>query len=151
MRVMEIPSFPRTIDIPDLENLLRARLSQTVVMWPSQAIPLLGYMCCPNDPQARQKFVLTVQSWPEESTAMRPDLPAHLGRIQKDWLRVADVFHLLCDLAEGRHQARRGGPSVGKQSHWSQPRRKAGVPEPRACGKFGRLTKMSHTWLPPRR
>ena len=114
MRVMEIPSFPRTIDIPDLENLLRARLSQTVVMWPSQAIPLLGYMCCPNDPQAREKFVLTVQSWPEESTAMRPDLPAHLGRIQKDWLRVADVFHLLCDLAEGRHQARRGGPSVGK-------------------------------------
>jgi hypothetical protein len=76
MRVMEIPSFPRTIDIPDLENLLRARLSQTVVMWPSQAIPLLGYMCCPNDPQAREKFVLTVQSWPEESTAIRPDMPA---------------------------------------------------------------------------
>jgi hypothetical protein len=41
-------------------------------------------------------------------------IPAKLGRIQNDWLRIADVLHLLCDLAEGRHQARRGGPSVGK-------------------------------------
>jgi hypothetical protein len=53
MRVMEIPGFPRKIEILDLDNLFRARLSQTVVMWPQQAIPLLGYMCYPNDPVAR--------------------------------------------------------------------------------------------------
>ena len=27
---------------------------------------------------------------------------------------MADVFHLHCDLIAGRHQARRGGPSIGK-------------------------------------
>ena len=26
------------------------------------------------------------------------DSPKKLGRIQQDWLRVADVLHLLCDL-----------------------------------------------------
>ena len=53
MRVMEIPGFPRKIEIPDLDNFIRTRLSQTVVMWPEQAIPLLGYMCYPNDLQRR--------------------------------------------------------------------------------------------------
>ena len=32
MRVMEIPGFPRKIEIPDLHNFIRTRLSQTVVM-----------------------------------------------------------------------------------------------------------------------
>lgn len=111
---MEIPGFPRKIEIPDLHNFIRTRLSQTVVMWPEQALRLLGYMCCPNDAEAREDFVLTLRSWPEASDDVPPTIPGKLGRIQKDWLRVADVFQLLCDLAEGRHQARRGGPSVGK-------------------------------------
>jgi hypothetical protein len=114
MRVMEIPGFPRKIEIPDLHHFIRTRLSQTLVMWPAQAIPLLGYMCYPNDGEARKDFVLTLRSWPEASEDDPPVIPAKLGRIQQDWLRVADVFHRLCDLAEGRHQARRGGPSIGK-------------------------------------
>jgi hypothetical protein len=114
MRVMEIPGFLRKIEIPDLHNFIRTRLSQTVVMWPEQAIPLLGYRCYPNDEEAREDFVLTLRSWPEASEDEPPMIPAKLNRIQQDWLRVADVLHRLCDLAEGRHQARRGGPSVGK-------------------------------------
>jgi hypothetical protein len=114
MRVMEIPPFPRKIEIPDLDDFIRSRLSQTVVMWPDQAIPLLGYMCRPNDGEARDDFVRTLRKWPEASKAVPPTVPGKLNRNQNDWLRVADVLHLLCDLAEGRHQARRGGPSVGK-------------------------------------
>jgi hypothetical protein len=83
-------------------------------MWPEQAIQLLGYMCYPNDAEAREDFVLTLRSWPEASEDAPPSIPDKLGRIRNDWLRVADILHLLCDLAEGRHQARRGGPSVGK-------------------------------------
>jgi hypothetical protein len=113
MRVMEILGFPRKIEILDLHNFIRTRLSQTVVMWPEQGIPLLGYMCHPNG-EARKDFVLTLRSWPEASEDDPPVIPAKLGRIQQDWLRVADVLHRLCDLAEGRHQARRGGPSIGK-------------------------------------
>jgi hypothetical protein len=54
MRAMDIPRFPRQIKIPDLENFITTRLSQTVVMWPDQAIALLGYMCHPvTGPRAR--------------------------------------------------------------------------------------------------
>ena len=114
MPVMEIPRFPRKIKISDLDNFIRTRLSQTVVMWPEQAISLLGYMCCPSDEGARARLVRTLWSWGEASEDAQPAIPPKLRRFQKDWLRVADTMHLMCDLAEGRHQARRGGPSIGK-------------------------------------
>src|SRR3954447_21673573 len=114
MRLLNVPPFPRQIEIPDLDNFLRSRLSETVVMWPDQAIPLLGYMCCPNDEGARQAFVRILRSWPEHSGPGRPPIPKKLGRIQADWLKVADIFHCYCDLIEGRHHKRRGGPSIGK-------------------------------------
>jgi hypothetical protein len=114
MRLMEIPRFPRRIEIHDLDRLFRVRLSRTVVMWPEQAIRLLGYMCCPNDPSARDALMCSLRSWPLASEAVPPSIPNELGRIQHNWLRVADVFHLHFDLVEGQHQARRGGPSIGK-------------------------------------
>jgi hypothetical protein len=46
----------------------------------------------------------------KESEADPPPVPEGLGPIQNDWLRVADVLHTY----EGQHQARRGGPSIGK-------------------------------------
>jgi hypothetical protein len=114
MRVMEIPPFPRKIENLDLNNLLRTRLSQTVVMWPAQAIPLLGYMCYPNDPVALDALLRTLRSWPQASEAAPPAVPKRLGRTQHEWLHVADIFHLHRDLVEGQRQARRGGPSIGK-------------------------------------
>jgi hypothetical protein len=110
MRVMEIPRFPRKIEIPDINHFLRLRLSQTTVMWPDQAIPLVGYMCWPNDPATREESVAKLWSWSDMSQVVPPKLP----RIQHEWLRVADVFHHYCDLCEGKHQQRRGGPSLGK-------------------------------------
>jgi hypothetical protein len=114
MRTMEIPSFPRKIKIRDLSNLFRTRLSQKVVMWPEQAIPLLGYMCYPNDPARREALLGTLRSWPQASEPMPPTVPKGLRRIQHDWLRVADILHFYYDLVEGDHQTRRGGPSIGK-------------------------------------
>src|SRR6516164_7849585 len=108
MRVMEIPPFPRTIEIPDLENFIRIRLGNTTVMWPDQAIPLLGYMCHPNDETARQNLIGIVHGWPDHSGPGEPPVPDKLGRIQADWLKVADIFHVYRDLIEGRHQERRG-------------------------------------------
>src|SRR5215470_9931138 len=112
MRTMEIPCFPHKIEILDLNNLLTARLSQKVVIWPEQAIPLLGYMCCPTNPPARDALMRMLRSWPQ--TSMPATAPDELRRIQNDWLRVADVFHTHYDLVKGQHQARRGGPSIGK-------------------------------------
>ena len=110
MRIMEIPGFRGHIEISDLDNFYKSRLSQDVVLWPEQAIPLLGYMCWPNDPKRRDQLMRTVRSWPEGSV----QIPNRLRGIQHKWLRVADVFHLYFDLAEGNHQERRGGPSIGK-------------------------------------
>jgi hypothetical protein len=114
MRTMEIPPFPRHVEILDVGELLRSRLSQRVVMWPGQAIPLLGYMCWPNDQAARAALMLALRTWGEESEDFGSAIPPRLPRIQHQWLRVADVFHLCFDLIEGQHQARRGGPSIGK-------------------------------------
>ena len=112
MRVMNIPPFPRKIEIPDLENFFRTRLSTTVVMWPEQALPLLCFMCFPNDEAARDDLLRALWSW--QGASQRPAAPDKLGRIQADWLKVADILHLYCDLVGGRHQERRGGPSIGK-------------------------------------
>jgi hypothetical protein len=110
MRVMEIPRFPRKLENPDLENFFRSRLGQTVVLWPDQAIPLLGYMGWPNEPTARDESLRILRSWSEGSQSV----PSRVGRIQHNWLRVADVFHGYRDLIDGQHQERRGGPSIGK-------------------------------------
>jgi len=110
MRTMEIPRFPRKFDNRELGNLERTRLSQTVVMWPTQAIALVGYMVWPNDAALREELLRVLRSWPEGSKSV----PPRLHRIQHEWLRVADVFHTYCDLIDGQHQKRRGGPSIGK-------------------------------------
>ena len=82
MRVMEIPGFPQKIEIADLDKFYRARLSQTVVFWPQQAIPLLGYMCHPNDPKARDALQRTVWGWSNGSEAAPPAVPEGLARIE---------------------------------------------------------------------
>ena len=110
MRVMEIPPFPRRIDIADGDHFIRSRLSQKIVLWPQQAIPLAGYACHPNDEAARAGLVEVLWGWSEGSETVVDDLP----RIQHEWLRTADASHSHLDLAAGRHQQRRGGASIGK-------------------------------------
>ncbi len=110
MREMAIPPFPRKFENPDLGNLLRTRLSQKFVLWPDHAIPLAGYMCYPNEPAAREELLGTLKSWSDGSETV----PPHLGRIQHEWPRVADVLHHCTDLIDGQHQKKRGGPSIGK-------------------------------------
>jgi hypothetical protein len=110
MRFLNIPPFQQAIEIADFESFIRDRLSQKVVFWPKQAIPLVGYMGRPNDEDARATLISIVQNWSEESQA----IPPGLGRTQKDWVRVADIFNIHYDLTAGGHQQQRGGPSVGK-------------------------------------
>jgi hypothetical protein len=107
---MEIPPFPRKFENLDLGNLFKVRLSKTIVLWPQQAVPLIGYMGWPNDPVRREGSEKIVRNWSEGSHAV----PRRLGRIQHEWLRVADVLHHYCDLVDGQNQNRRGGPSIGK-------------------------------------
>jgi hypothetical protein len=115
MRVMDLPPFPGCrIEIRDLEHLVGSRLSQTLVIWPNQAVPLLGYMCHPDDAAAREKLIGILRSWPDHSGSKAPPLPPRLSRIRSDWLKVADIFHIYCDLIGGQHQESRGGPSIGK-------------------------------------
>lgn len=105
MRLMNIPPFGRKIEIGDFDLFVRTRLGQAIVLWPEQAIPLVGYMAWPNDPDARDASVQAVREWFAGSQVV----PAGLRRIQTDWARVADVFNLHHDLSAGGHQQRRGG------------------------------------------
>jgi hypothetical protein len=110
MRVMQIPRFPRKVEILDFDFFVRGRLTQAIVLWSEQAIALVGYMAWPNDPGARAASEAVLQGWFEGSKA----IPPRLRQIQTDWVRIADIFTVHYDLAAGRHQQRRGGPSIGK-------------------------------------
>jgi len=63
MRFMDIPLFPRRIEIPDFDSFIRGRLSQKVTYWPQQAIPLVGYMAWPNDPAGRHEATRILRKW----------------------------------------------------------------------------------------
>jgi hypothetical protein len=110
MRTMEIPPFPRKFENSDLTSVFRTRLSQTVVLWPDQALPLAGYLAWPNEPSQREVMQSILRGWANGSKTT----PKKLGQIQQEWARVADVFHLYSDLIDGEHQKHRGGPSIGK-------------------------------------
>jgi hypothetical protein len=110
MRFMDIPPFPRAIEIPDFEFFLRQRLSQKVVLWPEQAIPLVGYMGWPDDPEARGASVSILRGWSEGSEL----IPRRLRQIETDWARVAEVFNVHHDLTAGGYHRPRGGASIGK-------------------------------------
>jgi hypothetical protein len=115
MREMYVLPFSEKIEITDLEHFIKTRLSSTVVMWPNQATSLLGYMCHPTNEAARIALIKILQSWDDRlRLGEKAVAPAELGRIQADWEKVADIFHHYCDLIEGKHQERRGGPSIGK-------------------------------------
>src|SRR3954451_20277643 len=97
MRLMEIPRFPRTLEIRDRESLFSlfsARLRRAVVMWPDQAIPLVGYMCQPNNPEAREDLQHTIWRWGDPSREGPATVPKGLGLVEREWNRVSDIFHL---------------------------------------------------------
>src|ERR1041385_963647 len=110
MRFMDIPRFQQKIEIPDFDFFIRSRLNQAIVLWPEQAISLVGYMGWPNDRETRAASMRILRSWPQESQVV----PPRLRQIQTDWARVADIFNQHYDLSVGGHQRRRGGPSIGK-------------------------------------
>jgi hypothetical protein len=127
MRFMSIPPFGREIEILDFDFFIRSRLNQEIVLWPEQAMPLVGYMGWPNDPEDRTASVSVVRRWAEGSRG----IPRRLCQIQADWARVADVFNLHLDLTEGGHQQRRGGERDHHRLRgFGEPSRAHGLPSP---------------------
>jgi hypothetical protein len=109
---MQIRPFPGSkIQITDAEFLIKERLIRDLVLWPQQALVLVGYMAWPNDPFMRERW-LEAHQRNDQSTIN--ELVRGLKIVQQHWARVADVVHLHLDLAHGGHQQRRGGPSLGK-------------------------------------
>jgi hypothetical protein len=112
MRTMQIRPFPGSkIQITDLGFLIKERLIHDRVLWPDQALPLVGYMAWPNDSALRQRW-LEAHRRNDQSTIK--ELTPGLKIIQQHWARIADIVHLHMDLAHGGHQRRRGGPSLAK-------------------------------------
>jgi hypothetical protein len=85
MRFMSIPPFEQKIEILDFDFFIRSRLNQAIVIWPEQAIALVGYMGWPNDREGRATSAAVMRAWPEGSRAT----PPRLRQIQTDWARVA--------------------------------------------------------------
>jgi hypothetical protein len=88
-----------------------AGLGNELVLWPSQAASLVGYMAWPNVTVLRDRWI---EAHRREDQAVVSSLAPKLKIIQQHWARVADIVHLHHDLTQGHHQERRGGASVGK-------------------------------------
>jgi hypothetical protein len=82
MRFMSIPPLERQIEILDFDFFIRSRLNQAIVIWPEQAIALVGYMGWPNDPEARVKSVAVVRGWFAGSRTI-PRRLTNLGALEK--------------------------------------------------------------------
>ena len=111
MRTMRIPPFPDRVEIADIATFTNARLAGEF-KFSEQARPWLGI--CSIRPAKllglrSDRAPLVSRSAPAQSKGMR--------RIQYQWLRVADVFHLYYDMAIGGHQSRRGGATISKAVH----------------------------------
>jgi hypothetical protein len=112
MRTMSIPPFPDRIESADIAAFTEARLAEPFELT-EQGAALAGYVLYPASEGARASFDSALYSVPDP---LRLNLKGML-RIQYRWLRVADVFHLYCDLAIGGHQSRRGGVTISKAVH----------------------------------
>ena len=110
MRVMEIPRFPRELQFTECGHFIVTRMSQRDILWPDHASALVGYAWAPNDEAARIQVTQVLRN--PDRDFQRQTRKA--GRIQHEWLRVADIFHHWYDLKTGGHQERRGGPSLSK-------------------------------------
>jgi hypothetical protein len=109
---MEIRGFPGSkIQLTDLGWLIEVRVTKGLVLWPDQAVPLVGYMAWPNVAEARKRWLNAHRC--DDQGAFNA-LAIKLKIIQQHWARVADIVHLHNDLTRGHHQRRRGGASVGK-------------------------------------
>lgn len=109
---MQIHPFPGPrMQITDVGSLIKVRLIDDLVVWPNQALPLVGYMAWPNDPAAHNRWLVAHRRDDQSGVS---ELARKLKTVQQHWARVADIVHLHRDLAQGQHQVRRGGSSVGK-------------------------------------
>ena len=112
MRTTQIHPFPGPrVQITDVGSLIKVRLIDDLVVWPNQALPLVGYMAWPNDPAAHNRWLVAHRCDDQSGVS---ELARKLKTVQQHWARVADIVHLHRDLAHGQHQVRRGGSSVGK-------------------------------------
>lgn len=112
MRTMRIGGFlGHRIEIKRLVSLAKGRLLNDIVVWPGQAVPLVGYMAWPNDDATRSRWI---NAHRYRDGTVTSALALELKIKQQHWARVADIVHLHYDLALGGHQKRRGGTSVGK-------------------------------------
>jgi hypothetical protein len=99
------------IQLTDLGWLIKDRVTKDLVLWPNQAVPLVGYMAWPNAAETRGRWLNAHRC--DDQGAINA-LAKELKIIQQHWARVADIVHLHYDLTQGHHQQRRGGASVGK-------------------------------------
>ena len=126
MRTMSIPPFPDRAEIVEIESFTNARLAGEFKL-SEQGSALAGYMFHPASEVARASFGSALRS---TADPLRLNLK-RMRRIQYQWLRVADVFHLYYDMAIGGNQSRRGGATISKAVHLAAKNTKSlGTSEP---------------------
>jgi hypothetical protein len=90
MRTMNIPPFPKPVEIADFEAFSNARLAEKFT-FSEQGAALAGYMFYPVSEATRASFGSTLRSVPDP---LRLNLKG-MRRITNRWLRVTIFFTLI--------------------------------------------------------
>lgn len=138
MRTMNIPPFPKPVEISDFESLTNARLSDKFSL-SEQAAALVECMLYPVSEATRASFGSTLRSIPDP---LRLNLKG-MSRIQNRWLRATDVFHIYYDMTIGGHQARRGGATISKAVHLAAKNAKSLGTSEATSSQFARMAQLS--------
>ena len=126
MRMMSIPPFPDRVEIADIELFTNARLAGEFNL-SEQGSALAGYMFHPAGEIPRASFGSALRS---TADPLRLNLKG-MRRIQYQWLRVADVFHLYYDWRSGVISRAGGGATISKAAHLAAKNTKSlGTSEP---------------------
>ncbi len=140
MRTMEIPCFPRKVEINNLEHLYKTRLKQKPELQAAISIPLLGYMGWPNDPAAREHAMQMIRTWldGEEPREFLRQIPL----MHQNWGRVASSSTTVLVKEDTNNAV--AARALEKRFFWAPSGLKlVGRAKP-ICGKVGVTTKIPH-------
>lgn len=143
MRIMNLPKLHTELSSAnECVRIYSERLGADNAPLPHVSVLLTAYLVWPNNEDRRNSFVVSYLArlgMPSEKKANEPatgsladitlemfggmnsvldaaldQLFAEISQIQRRWLLVADIFHVIIDMAFDKRAVLRGGPSISK-------------------------------------
>ena len=125
MRTMMIRPFPGAKAlITDLGPLIKSRPMHDLVLWPDQAVPLLGYMAWPNDPAMFERWL---EAHRRDDESAISELTQGLTLVEQHWA-LDVVFGSAVDLERWKLEYARAGDGIDAHVYVEHVQRESVLP-----------------------